>query len=146
MLRVTSNMLKNVNGMAASATRQARHMSAISGNEGGYMMTGRRLMRSPKILVTGAVGQVGQELVPYLRNIHGSECDSLGCQVSSQDLYEAGPFQYIDVLEANQMTRLIVEENVQCIVHLAAVLSATGEKHPIWLCASIMRGPRISLN
>ena len=47
-----------------------------------------------------------------------------------QDLYEAGPFQYIDILEPTQLTRLIVEENVDTIVHLAAVLSATGEKHP----------------
>jgi threonine 3-dehydrogenase len=45
-------------------------------------------------------------------------------------LVENGPFQYVDVLESTQLSRLVVEENVQTIVHLAAILSATGEKHP----------------
>ena len=99
---------------------------------GGYMMTGSlKATRSPKVLVTGAVGQVGQEFVPYLREIYGAE-NVIASDVRSppQDLYEAGPFQYIDVLEKTQISRLAVEENVQTIVHLAAVLSATGEQHP----------------
>ena len=36
-------------------------------------MTGNIQKRKPKILVTGAVGQVGQELVPYLRKSRGAE-------------------------------------------------------------------------
>jgi threonine 3-dehydrogenase len=107
--------------------------SSVVGNDGGgYMMTGHRAKRGTgKVLVTGAVGQVGQELVPYLRTIHGDE-NVIASDVRSppSDLYNAGPFQYIDVLEMTQLSRLVVEENVQCIVHLAAVLSATGEKHP----------------
>ena len=47
-----------------------------------------------------------------------------------QELYDAGPFHYIDVLETTQLSRLVVEDNVDTIIHLAAVLSATGEKHP----------------
>lgn len=87
--------------------------------------------RTPKVLVTGAVGQVGQELVPYLREIYGND-NVIASDVRSppQDLYQAGPFQYIDVLERTQISRLAVEENVKTIVHLAAVLSATGEQHP----------------
>lgn len=127
----STKLFAPISAISAAAKVTRRGMAAVSGNEGGYMMTGRRLQRSPKILVTGAVGQVGQELVPYLRGIHGNE-NVIASDVRSppQELYEAGPFQYIDVLEANQMTRLIVEENIQSIVHLAAVLSATGEKHP----------------
>jgi threonine 3-dehydrogenase len=48
----------------------------------------------------------------------------------SQDVLENGPFHYIDVLETTQLSRLIVEENVQTVIHLAAILSATGEKYP----------------
>lgn len=104
---------------------------AFSGPGGGYLQTGHRADRSGKYLVTGAVGQVGQELVPHLRNLYGA-ANVIASDVRSppQDLYESGPFQYIDVLEMTQLSRLVVEENVQCIVHLAAVLSATGEKHP----------------
>ncbi len=98
---------------------------------GGYMMTGSINKRTPKTLVTGAVGQVGQELVPYLRSIRGAE-NVIASDVRSppQELYDAGPFHYIDVLETTQLSRLVVEENVDTIVHLAAVLSATGEQHP----------------
>jgi len=71
------------------------------------------------------------QLVPYLRATRGAE-NVIASDVRSppQDLYEAGPFHYIDVLETTQLSRLVVEENVDTIVHLAAVLSATGEKHP----------------
>jgi threonine 3-dehydrogenase len=94
-------------------------------------MTGRAGMRSPKTLVTGACGQVGQELVPYLRNSIGDEnVIATDVRQPPNSLRDAGPFYYIDVLEPTQLSRLIVEENVQSIIHLAAVLSATGEKHP----------------
>lgn len=121
-------------GLGKPSSVRSFHSSGLvkkSSVGGGYMMTGHRLDRAPKFLVTGAVGQVGQELVPYLRELHGAE-NVIASDVRSppQDLYEAGPFQYIDVLEMTQLSRLVVEENVQCIVHLAAVLSATGEKHP----------------
>ena len=95
------------------------------------MGTGGIAAREPKVLVTGAVGQVGQELVPFLREIYGGE-NVIATDMRSppQDLYEAGPFQYVDVLEMSNLSRLVVEENVQTIVHLAAMLSATGEQHP----------------
>ena len=46
------------------------------------------------------------------------------------DLFESGPFNYLDVLETTQLCRMVVEENVHTIIHLAAILSATGEKYP----------------
>lgn len=111
---------------------RTRLLCKASSDAGGYMMTGAlKTSRPKKVLVTGAVGQVGQEFVPYLRKIFGDD-NVIATDVRSPptDLYEAGPFQYIDVLEKTQMSRLVVEENVKTIVHLAAVLSATGEQHP----------------
>lgn len=96
------------------------------------MSTGwRRKPAVSRILVTGAAGQVGMELVPYLRSIYGAE-RVIASDVKSppQDLLHSGPFQYIDVLEMTQLSRLIVEENVDTVIHLAAILSAAGEKHP----------------
>jgi threonine 3-dehydrogenase len=87
--------------------------------------------RAPKILVTGAVGQVGQELVPFLRQLKGKEnVIASDMRAPPTDMYEAGPFAYVDVLDSSAMAKLIVEENVDTVVHLAALLSAVGEKNP----------------
>jgi threonine 3-dehydrogenase len=87
--------------------------------------------RATKVLVTGACGQVGQELVPYLRQLKGNEnVIATDMRVPPTDMYEAGPFSYIDVLDADSMAKIVVEHNVDTVVHLAALLSATGEKHP----------------
>ena len=45
-------------------------------------------------------------------------------------MLDNGPFVYSDVLDSTQITRLVVEENITCIIHLAAILSATGEMNP----------------
>jgi len=96
------------------------------------MQTGwRKRASQPKVLVTGAAGQVGLEIVPYLRRHYGDE-NVIASDVRSPPavVLDNGPFQYIDVLESTQLSRLIVEENVGTVVHLAAILSATGEKYP----------------
>ena len=66
-----------------------------------------------------------------LREIYGAE-RVIASDVRSPPpaLLHSGPFQYIDVLEMTQLSRLIVEENVDTVIHLAAILSAAGEKHP----------------
>lgn len=66
-----------------------------------------------------------------LRSIYGAE-RVIASDVRSPNaaLLNSGPFQYIDVLEMTQLSRLIVEENVDTVIHLAAILSAAGEKHP----------------
>lgn len=87
--------------------------------------------RTPKILVTGAVGQVGQELVPFLRALKGKEnVIATDMRAAPTDMFEAGPFRYIDVLDMGAMAKLVVEENVDTVIHLAALLSAVGEKMP----------------
>mmetsp|Transcript_6165 Transcript_6165/g.9051 ORF Transcript_6165/g.9051 Transcript_6165/m.9051 type:complete len:375 (-) Transcript_6165:1897-3021(-) len=115
------------------AASNIRSISAFHAGDvgGGYLMTGANRTRKPKILVTGAVGQIGQELVPVLRNIHGAEnVIATDVRQPTYKMYESGPFHYLDILEINQLCRLIIEDNVQTIVHLAAILSATGEQHP----------------
>lgn len=86
---------------------------------------------SSKLLVTGASGQVGQELVPHLRTIYGPE------NVIASDIREfgqhnansSGPFLKVDVLDMNKMSQIVEDENIDTIVHLAALLSAKGEKN-----------------
>lgn len=83
-----------------------------------------------KILVTGANGQIGLELLPVLREKYGTE------NVVATDVRVApggksnGIFRYLDVLEPHNISKIIVEEEITTIIHLVAILSATGEANP----------------
>jgi len=83
---------------------------------------------SQKILLLGANGQIGSELVETLRNNLGKE------NVISSDITPArsenGPHEIIDVLDKNAIEKSIINNEITQVYHLAALLSATGEKNP----------------
>ena len=78
----------------------------------------------PRILVTGALGQIGTELVEALEDKHGER------SVIATDVREAPGCRILDVMDADGILALVDEENVTEIYHLAALLSATGERNP----------------
>ena len=85
-----------------------------------------------RILVTGALGQIGTDLVKSLREIHGSE------HIIASDIREipnhpcilGGPFSVLDVLDEDRISKIVENENIRVIYHLAAILSAKGEENP----------------
>ncbi|MEA4960600.1 L-threonine 3-dehydrogenase [Lutispora sp.] len=85
-----------------------------------------------KILVTGALGQIGSELTMYLRKIYGSEnvIASDLRRIEGSKVLEGGPFESVNVLNTQQMVDAITKHGVNSIIHLAAMLSATGEANP----------------
>jgi nucleoside-diphosphate-sugar epimerase len=85
-----------------------------------------------KILVTGAVGQIGSELVPSLRQKFGSEnVVATGHKTKpTEELKNAGPFEFIDVANKETIQEVVEEYSIDTIYHLAAILSAVGEKNP----------------
>ncbi|NOX35994.1 MAG: NAD-dependent epimerase/dehydratase family protein [Calditrichaeota bacterium] len=84
-----------------------------------------------RILVTGACGQIGSELVKYLRNIFGAEnVIATDIKKPSDFLKATDGFHYLDVLNMDELARLVVEEDVDTIFHMAAILSAVGEQNP----------------
>ena len=87
------------------------------------------------ILLTGACGQVGCELLPYLRDIYGSH-KVIASDVRQPDAatLESGPFVHLDVTSAVHLERIISEHGVGTIIHLAALLSATGERKLLTAC------------
>ncbi|SKA83792.1 L-threonine 3-dehydrogenase [Caloramator quimbayensis] len=85
-----------------------------------------------KVLVTGALGQIGTELVMYLRNIYGNNnvIASDIAKKGSEKVIEAGPFEIIDVLDVRKIDEAVEKYNPDVIIHLAAILSAVGESNP----------------
>lgn len=85
-----------------------------------------------KILVTGSCGQIGSELTLALRNIYGGNnvVASDICPDVKENLTSGGPFEQLDVLDAKESASIIEKYKIDAIVHLAAILSATGEKNP----------------
>ncbi len=86
---------------------------------------------SEKIIVIGANGQIGTELVTALRNIHGSE------QVIASDINEpaaaiknTGPFEFVNVLDKDNLHQIFTKHQPTQIYLLAAILSAVGEQKP----------------
>ncbi|HMQ11306.1 MAG TPA: L-threonine 3-dehydrogenase [Oligoflexia bacterium] len=85
-----------------------------------------------KILVTGALGQIGTELIYRLRNIYGAD-QVIATDIrmpESKELLDSGPFEFLDVLNPNQITRVMQIHEIGTIYHMAALLSAIGETRP----------------
>lgn len=88
-----------------------------------------------KILVTGAVGQIGSELTLALRDKYGADNVIATGRKSkpSKALEESGPFEFIDVAKQDTVEWACDKYDIDTIVHMAAILSATGEANPM-LC------------
>ena len=85
-----------------------------------------------RILVTGALGQIGTDLVESLRDIYGSTkvLASDIREISDHPCVSSGPFTVLDVLDSDKIFKLVENENITIIYHLAAILSAKGEEKP----------------
>jgi nucleoside-diphosphate-sugar epimerase len=84
-----------------------------------------------KILVLGACGQIGVELVESLRAKYGAE------QVVASDIQErdfetvnGGPFELCDAADKKAVEQIIAKHQITEVYQLVALLSATSEKNP----------------
>jgi nucleoside-diphosphate-sugar epimerase len=85
-----------------------------------------------RILVIGAAGQIGSELVPFLRKVYGNDnVIATGRKTPLPDsIKKSGPVIYLDALERNKLSEVLYEYEIDTIFHMASILSATGEKIP----------------
>jgi len=97
--------------------------------EVGFSQKNATKQESRHILVTGANGQLGSELVPCLAARYGAD------RIIASDIMPAKQehgvaHEILDVMDAPALDALIRRHDVGQIYHLAAALSATGEKKP----------------
>jgi len=86
-----------------------------------------------RVLIIGAAGQLGSELTQELANIYGGE-NVIATDINPQALekFDFCKSMTLDIMDQEKVRNLVKEENVKQIYHLAAVLSATGEKNPLF--------------
>lgn len=84
-----------------------------------------------KTIVIGACGQIGTELVLALRNLYGNEAViAADVKETCPDMLLNGPYVKMDILDREAVRNYIINEGVKEVYLLAALLSATAEKHP----------------
>lgn len=82
------------------------------------------------ILVTGACGQLGTELVIALRKLYGDDRVISSDIKSPEQNIAGGIYEIIDALNPDEVTQAVNKYKITQIYHLAAILSAKGEKNP----------------
>ncbi len=85
-----------------------------------------------KILVIGAAGQIGSELVMALRKTYGdSNVYATDIKDAPADIKKSGPFQLLDVMDDKRLIHFVIRYKITQIYHLAAVLSGNAERLPL---------------
>ena len=81
--------------------------------------------------MTGAGGQIGSWLVPKLRGLYGnSRVIATDIRQLDPEMAESGLFELLDATDSEALGKAVESHQVGLIYHLAAVLSATGERDP----------------
>jgi nucleoside-diphosphate-sugar epimerase len=85
-----------------------------------------------RVLVTGAVGQIGSELTMVLREKYGNDnVVATGRKTApSEKLLNSGPFEYADCTDFEKLKSVIQKYKIDTIYHLAAILSGVAEAKP----------------
>ena len=89
-------------------------------------------METETILITGALGQIGSELAEKLKTIYGKENVIISDIRDPKDVNYDGIYEVIDVLDSERIKEVIAKHNVKTVYHLAALLSGTAEKNPMF--------------
>ena len=86
-----------------------------------------------RIMVIGAVGQIGSELTMALREKFGNDnVVAIGRKTKpSEELRSSGPFEFSNVLMYDELKAVVQKYRIDTVYLMAAILSATGEQKPM---------------
>lgn len=86
-----------------------------------------------RILITGALGQIGTELTNRLVEIHGADnVVASGLDRWQKGITAAGHYERMDVTNTQLVRQVIKDYEITTVYHLASLLSGTSEKQPIF--------------
>ncbi len=89
------------------------------------------MKKKETILVIGAGGQIGTELIVELRRIYGSSSViAADIKTPGYEVFEGGPYEILDVLDHRRLYEIIKKHKPSQIYLLAALLSSTAEQNP----------------
>ena len=87
-------------------------------------------MTKDKILIIGASGQIGTELVIKLRSMYGNiNVIASDVKNASDEVMKSGPYEVLDVMNESRLHEVVKRHGITQIYLLAALLSATAEKN-----------------
>lgn len=86
--------------------------------------------KEDKILIIGAGGQIGVELLEELNKLYGSS-NVIAADISHKHAFGNNPFETLDVMDRGQLHNVVKKHGIKQVYLLAALLSATAEQKPM---------------
>ncbi|WKY10400.1 hypothetical protein Q1695_002617 [Nippostrongylus brasiliensis] len=84
----------------------------------------------PRVLITGALGQLGRGLNSVYKYMYGDNCVVMTDIVKApRNATDVSNYSYLDIMSQQCIERLVVNEHIDTIVHFSALLSAIGEQN-----------------
>lgn len=81
------------------------------------------------ILILGASGQIGSDLVSQLRANYGND-HVVATDIKDQAIASDGPFELVNAMDKERLFEVVKKYKITQVYHLVAMLSATAEKFP----------------
>ncbi|MDY6025914.1 NAD-dependent epimerase/dehydratase family protein [Bergeyella zoohelcum] len=90
------------------------------------------MAQTERILITGALGQIGTELTKKLMEIYGEDqVIASGLEPKAQIQTPAKHYETLDVTDTPRLREVIEKHHITTVYHLASLLSGTSEKNPL---------------
>jgi nucleoside-diphosphate-sugar epimerase len=83
-----------------------------------------------RILIIGANGQIGSELVDALTATHGAD-NVIAADIAPRSQFGVQNYQTVDVLDSARVNEIVERYGITQVYQLAALLSVTGEQAPL---------------